>query len=135
MEFLHRAPFVRILLPLIVGIVCAIYWDSPTSIGFYVATGGVLCLLLLVIFKQAASAFQWRWVFGVLLTICLFSIGFQLTNSHTDKHHPRHFSKLLNGPGLIVGEVSEQPQAKTKTVKVIICTEVKTVSKFIEPSA
>lgn len=120
MNFFHRAPFVRLLLPFLIGIVCAIYWDSPTMIGFYFTVAAFLILVGLLLLKPVVTGFKLRWVFGTILAICLFLIGFQLTNTHTDKHHPRHFSKLLDGPGLIVGEVAEQPQAKTKTIKIIL---------------
>lgn len=79
LNFIHKYPLVRILIPLLGGIIFADTYDSsPISIGLFIAVELVLLLILLVLHLKNKS-FRMRWLFGVVLAMFLFFMGLMRT--------------------------------------------------------
>lgn len=99
-------PFVRLLLPFILGIVAAVYlsWEG----------GAILILFLFLPFLgNYFTGYRYRWVFGVLLSIALFLFGLQLVRlMESDK-------ELTEEEAYYVVELLEQPQEKANSWKAL----------------
>ena len=75
LNFIHKYPLVRILIPLLGGIIFADTYDSsPVSIGLFIAVELLLFIILLVLHLKNKS-FRLRWLFGVALALLLFLMG------------------------------------------------------------
>jgi competence protein ComEC len=100
----HEIPFVRLLLPLMLGIAAAwcSNWVQPWL--FWGVLGGVV---LLFVGAARQQAFQYRWFFGLLTTLFLVAFGYYRTLVFNDLNQATHYATLLKKEGnLAVGMVS-----------------------------
>ncbi len=84
---IHRYPFLRMVAPLIAGIVCG---DITYSLVDFPSTGLFFVLLLLfsgLIIGVSAfvQSYRWRWVFGVVQTLGWFVLGAALICYHLNR--------------------------------------------------
>ena len=90
MIFLHRIPFIRILLPFIIGI--GFYLIAPNdapSLGITLSIY-VVCMLLYFLLIKKSKDFT-KILFGVLLQVFLFLSGWQLCNYNNDKQNVTNY--------------------------------------------
>lgn len=110
MEVLQRVPFLRLLLPLLVGIVVQNYIDIYRwSIVLFFLGGG--CMLLSFFLKNK-SQYSFRYLFGVGAFMCFVSIGSVSTFFRQDdaRYTFPGISQVYNGT------IIDLPQEKPKTV-------------------
>lgn len=73
---LHRYPFLRLLLPLIIGIVCGDFlYFHAVSISFLLFAGASSFLFLSVLLSHFLTRFSFRWLFGVSVSLLFFVLG------------------------------------------------------------
>src|SRR5688572_22316409 len=90
----HAIPFARALIPFITGIMVCQYAPSGTGIP---AAGLILLLLLLVFFKTLftqKSHFRLRVMQGILLSLCILTLGYLRTFWHSETRQDRHFASF-----------------------------------------
>lgn len=114
----HRAPFLRLVIALILGAATGIYLPLD-SVLFYLVIGAALCLLtILLVLAKKWKYHRHELVFGVLVITCFFFVGTALSLGQ----------KIRNSEGLIlpretdslVAEVVEFPQNKEKSVRLVL---------------
>jgi competence protein ComEC len=109
----REIPFVRLFIPLALGIVTAEFWqpNSP-NIANIILSLSAICILFFVFIK---TTFQLRWVFGIPLSICLFLLGFQAVYYQNELHNPHHFQSILNDDEekIIIGTVTDRVEKAT----------------------
>ena len=111
----REVPFVRLLLPFIIGILLAIYWD--TSLTYSVELLTFLLLVLLVI-NQQKIAFRFRWIYGSLLNIALLLLGYHITYHHNELRQANHFQHQLSQQNIALGTITNMPdKSREKWVK------------------
>ena len=117
---LNHIPLLRLLLPFIAGIIGTVYLKPNLLYLLYAL--GVCLILYLVLFsiKKVNSSFKLRWIFGVLLYLNLAFAGATLTALNYQKSTSNKQLLSKNNNQLIIGEITEAPQVKEKTVKAII---------------
>ena len=104
----RKIPLVRLIIPFILGIFAAIYWQfaSPeiATLLIYVSFASLFAMLLV------KTEFRQRWLFGVPLSIFLFFVGYQLTVSKNELNDARHFSNFWanNSEGFAIGVVTDK---------------------------
>lgn len=85
---LHRYPFLRLLLPLIAGIICGdlLYFHAlPLSFPFF---AGTFSLLFLVAFlSHFLIRFSYRWLFGLSVSLLFFVLGSGCMNLRLQQTH------------------------------------------------
>ena len=109
----REMPFVRLFIPLALGIVAAEYWQPNTPFWANIILSISAICTAFFVFKK--TEFRWRWLFGIPLSIFLFLLGFQTVFYQNDTHSPHHFKNNLdnNDEKIIVGIVTEHLEKGT----------------------
>ena len=117
-----RIPFVRFIVGLLTGILCAAFIGWTETIGWILFSAGFLALLGL----QYVSSIEWRYRLekftGIGVFITLMGLGIVLVDFHSDLDRADHFSKAPEARFLIA-EVVEVPQEKAKSFKLVLQIE------------
>ena len=112
----RQAPFLRVLLAYIIGIITAWYWPQYfTNIGL-----GVLSALVTMvgIHYFVAERFKFRWVFGTILYGFVALLGGFIALLHDESLRGNHFGKALdNNEHEYICLVTDQPTVRN-TVRV-----------------
>ncbi len=112
-------PFIRLFLPFCLGIVTAINYPSSNFSFYWIALLFIVTIVILILSNKWIS-YQYRWLPGVLIMLFLFFSGFTLCCIHNEYHHSTHFSKLISGKGLYTAGITEPPEIKDNSVKVVV---------------
>ena len=120
----NRVPFLRILLPFILGI-----WLSelvPVPFVSITWIGGVLlfAMLLMRFSGSLVLPFNKQWIYGVLLNLILCAFGYVLAGSQSNLGMGAHFSNSLNGQNQgalieVIKPVSQKLNSVQANVEVI----------------
>lgn len=114
-------PFVRILLPLLLGILLGAWMDKPLTI---VWVGLLVFIAPLFYFANQRGNIRERWLFGALLTCALIGFGYWRASSHSELHRDTHFSQRTAGDAVqLVGLIADLPVVKERSVQVELRTE------------
>jgi competence protein ComEC len=110
-----RAPFIRILLPLIGGTVLAFYFDFFSSLIICVIS---LLLLLLggFIFISPARLFGKEWIAGIAIHLVLFLSGCVVMHLHRDIQVESH-NPAINNSSFLMARLLGDPRLKSKSYK------------------
>lgn len=112
-----EVPMLRLLLPLIAGILIAIYTQ------FFLGSMLVMLWIALPVFifiKSYAplqTTYSYRWLFGVILTLFWGLCGYELTLQNTHHKQLDFFANHLTDSSLVVLQVNESLVEKEKTYK------------------
>ncbi len=119
---LRRHPFVRLLIPLIVGILLQLngFFPSITQILFYGLLILFIILILLQIFVRNSRHFL---IMGIGINLFLLLAGVIITQMKNEKR--RTIDNVQQG--MMVGTVIKQPKAGDKTIKTIL--EIEAINK------
>jgi competence protein ComEC len=115
----HSMPFVRLVLPFCMGIVTASFLPFlSTSVALALTIFAFFSFLFLSFFQ---TNFRFRWLFGIPLSIFLFSIAYLLTAWHDDRQEASHFSQFLKEPteSTVLGVVEDKVE-KEKSIRIIL---------------
>lgn len=118
-----RFPFVRLVLPLMAGIVAYKLLGSWLIVPIWLV---FLPIIFLPLHKFLAekSAYSGRWIYGLALNIFLVLAGFQLSALHEGISHRNHFARLAGSKlrqvysGIIDNEPTERASSFRFTLKV-----------------
>ena len=108
MFFKGEVPFVRLLIPLIIGISLGYYFGHPLLLKWRVI-GSLLILAVFVflMFKyKVYSLYRSAWLFGLIIHIYILSAGYWLTVDLSGKFDNKHFS-FQKADALIVQILTE----------------------------
>lgn len=119
MQYRHLFPMVRILLPLLAGIIVCNVVNATSEISLIVVT-----ILLLAALASGYIAFKnlrfiSRWLYGIIISCFLFVGGFNLVLHHKEILHEDHFSKFRK-TGIYITRVEEPLQVKEHSFKTIL---------------
>ena len=105
-----QTPFLRILLPLVSGILFCEF-ISPSINAFYI---GVVALIIILVsfFKPKNKSYALRWVFGVGFLLFVFSLGVQYYQYRADQLVCSFSEKSSS----YIGMVLDFPQQKRRSV-------------------
>lgn len=113
-----EAPFIRMLVPLITGII--IQWYYPFAVSALIAAASV-CTLLLIAFNFFNSyvLFAYKWIAGVLLMSLFVIAGALLTQFKNITHQPEWFGNTYTSGSTIIAVLNEPLVEKNKSYKAI----------------
>ena len=106
---LHMAPFVRLLIPFILGIIFAVWLLPQKSQLYYVIP--FICALLLIFFRR--TTFKYDFTPGLIVMFIFLSLGFSIALNNRD------VPKKL-GYGRYYAVLDEYPIERGKSYKAII---------------
>lgn len=116
-ETIRKIPFVRFLLPLLIGVGLQINVNLHSIPVFYILIGFFIFLLLFIFIRKFGSTYKLSWVFGIILNIFLILTGIIITQNQQSK-------TLSNNPnfddGLIIANIIEPVVEKDKTIKAVV---------------
>ena len=121
MSIWNRTPMIRILIPFLIGIFCAVYFDFSLPFANLIL-GLLFCILIFCAFLiQYKSLYKYEWLLGLFFTISLFAAGYQITIVHKETNRTSHFSHIIQPDSLsrCVVQITETPIIKEKSIKVI----------------
>ena len=119
MRFFNEAPFVRLLLPFILGISSSVYFfqsEIPLIIG---SCACIIVLIFMMLLKSHATTFKFSWINGLAVNLILFFLAAQLALNRKEIRSPFHFSNQINSHETIIAQLSEPPIEKERILKCI----------------
>ena len=114
----HRAPFLRLVIALILGAASGFYLPLDSVLFYLVVAVSLILLTILLVFAIKWKYHRYELVFGVLLISCFFFVGIALSLGQEIRN-----SKRLILPGKAessVAELAEYPQKKEKSVRLVL---------------
>lgn len=122
MNFLQRAPFVRLLVPLVLGIITARYLElfNPTVYFVLIVSLSALILSLFIAAKSDLS-YRLRWIFGAGIAGLLYLAGYYVS-VEKEKLSVNHFEdKALIYHVEVISAPKRKPATISCEVRVLSC--------------
>lgn len=109
---------VRLIIPFIAGIITAINLKIKLDLFNFLIPVLVLLLYYWSVLQGRRPNYHTRWIFGCILTLCLYLFGYQLLMSKISINSSQHYTKFP--AEYYVVKVIDEPQEKSKTWKMIL---------------
>ena len=117
MIFLSQIPFIRILLPFLIGIGFWLISKQDAQPLICIAVVYAICLFIYFLLIKKAQMLT-KFLFGIAVQLFLFFSGWLVCNYANEKQNPSNYTHFLTEETIIyTGYVSEIPVEKTKSVK------------------
>jgi len=94
-------PFVRLLLPLTLGILCSIMWTI--KVPYFIIIFLSLPIVCLTYFKVQ---FKYRYVYGFFITLFFFTLGNFLSYHADETRRADHYHHFLNAENEMVATIT-----------------------------
>jgi len=117
--FWKEVPFLRIVLPFVIGIL--IFFYEPASYWIPSTICVLLCALPLVLFNQLNDYLKIKYAFwkGIFLQLMLISAGYLVCIFHTVSNQSNWYKHAVINFDYALIMIKEEPQEKPKTRKVL----------------
>jgi competence protein ComEC len=102
----HEVPFLRILLPFLLGILLRERLDWGIFPQKILPGSGISLVFLLLVLHLSKTSYKWRWVFGVGFTLLLIISGYTLHDLSDQRKSSLHYSKHAAEEAVLIGQVS-----------------------------
>ena len=112
------APFIRLIIPFIFGILWAFYFNASLSIIQILATVSMLVLLIFSLLTLVAK-YHWQWISGIAINGLIISMGAGLTNFQNLPTHRNFIGNYLQQNNPIFIRIKEPLVQKPKTFKTV----------------
>ena len=112
-----KAPFIRILLPIILGITAQFYF-TLTLIYILFFSGFSIVFFLLFSVIPLAYRYTYQWLQGLIIFIIIFFAGMLLVYQKDIRNDKKWFGHLLNDSSTLTVKINEPPVEKDKSFKV-----------------
>jgi competence protein ComEC len=122
----NQAPFVRLLLPFLAGILFGVYYPIHNPLISYSIL--VFAIIIITTTRIAKLNFSYKksWLFGLCLNTFLFLIAYQITLLNTEIYEVNHYTKHTTEENQLAHiRVTEPYQEKDKSLKMVV--EVKAI--------
>ncbi len=112
------APFIRLIIPFVVGILWAFYFNESLSIIQILAIGSMLVLLIFSLLTLVAK-YQWQWLSGIAIHGLIIAMGAGLTHYQNLSTHSNFIGNYLQQNKPIFIRIKEPLAQKPKTFKTV----------------
>ena len=113
-----QAPFLRLVIPFMAGIVTAWYSGLPVLYAWIIIATGISWLIVFNL-RTGFLQFSLAWINGVCIHALLFSLGAVITHYKNIAHHPSWMNKYYHAKNFVIATLEEPLSEKTKTFKAI----------------
>jgi competence protein ComEC len=113
-----KAPFLRLLLPVIAGIILQFYLEVPLKFIIIVSAALVLFYLLFIILPLAYR-FKYRAASGIIISLFLINAGFFLTWQKNIRNHNDWYGNRYDKGSYVIATINEPLVEKNKSYKAI----------------
>lgn len=114
--FWKNAPFIRLLLPLVIGILLQWYQQFPVAVGIVAVICFTIAYLLYFLFPIAVR-FKLQSLHGIMLHLLLVSIGLLITWQKDVQHSNNWFGQYYHDSDYLVVTINEPLIEKSKSYK------------------
>jgi competence protein ComEC len=115
-HFWKRVPFIRLIIPLISGIILQFHFQFHLRMLF--VTGSVLAFITIVYYFLPFSArYTFRWLFGVGVNMVLVMLGSGFIYLHDIRHKSDWAGRFSDENTIVLTTLKEAPVEKAKTYK------------------
>ena len=120
MKVWNQAPLVRLLVPFLIGIICAVY--CPFHVKNILIYSSVLfaAVAAITLIPKFYITYRKSYWFGLLINLSLFIFAYQLTIYNTQKFSPSHFSNYIKGNDIVYARLADSYIEKEKSLKSVI---------------
>jgi competence protein ComEC len=117
-----KAPFLRLLIPVIVGIIFQFYFKIPINI---ITVSAIILLLTLILFAFLPEAIRFRFkvIQGILISLFIISFGSLITWQKDVRNHSGWYGNYIDSGSFIVATINEPPVEKAKSFKALASVE------------
>ena len=117
-----KAPFLRLLLPVIAGIIVEYYFKVKIPAIVFI---GLLSITFLFAFSflREATRYSFRWIQGLMLFVFLIAFGLFITWQKDIRNHQNWYGKTYNDSTFLVIHLIEPPMEKEKSYKALASVE------------
>ena len=109
--FIGKTPFLRLLLPVVAGIIVCVLFPNWRFHPFFLSLAGC-ALMFLSFFLGNKNQYQFRWVFGAGVYLFLFSLAI---NQYRDQERERAFLFPTDSQ-YYIGIILDIPDVKTRSI-------------------
>lgn len=113
-------PFVRLLIPLVVGVLLGIKMVDRFNIPNTFLIALIILAFIIVVFNKQFVTYKLRWVIGSIIFLYLFFAGAKLTSIKSFKYNPYHLNHIVTVPDYYVALISDVLDEKKRSYKTII---------------
>lgn len=113
-----EAPFIRLIIPLIGGIIAQWYLQGSMTASLVLLTSSIV-LYLIFQFNKNFVQFKLYWLNGVIINVLLFAIGMLLTYYHDISHQEKWINNHYKSGDAIVATLQEPLSEKEKSFKAL----------------
>jgi len=127
------APFLRLLLPLITGIICNYYFRPDITL---IGITGILAIILWVLFELIPLHLKYKyyWIHGMALNLIFICLGSGTCFLHTIQNHSSWIGNNLKTKTAFLVTILEEPVEKNKSFKVLSRAEFANTNNKWEPA-
>lgn len=122
MKIWTRFPFVRLVLPLIAGILLNRFLPVDISKPLFAATFLLAALLILLrVTGLDGRSYRYRWIFGILLNLTVIFLGYDLSVLHNELNAKSHFAHFAGEEGVVLsGTLTEPPSERANSYRAVV---------------
>jgi competence protein ComEC len=131
-DFLRQAPFLRLIFPLIIGIVLRINFSIPEGYVFSLLTITFVAAFCFTIFEKLAINYRYRWIPGLSIHLIIFCLGVIFTDVKFQSFENKW--NETNSPVNLIGIVSEPPGVKPNSIQCFVAVDQIAQGKQFSPS-
>jgi competence protein ComEC len=110
------SPFVRLILPLVLGIIFQWYIKVPFAVNT-ICTGALILCLFIFNFIPIDKRFRFQWLQGLIINAILFCIAIFLCRQKDIRNNKNWFGKNYNDSSTLIIRINEPPIVKEKSIK------------------
>ncbi|OQX80487.1 MAG: hypothetical protein B6D61_01860, partial [Bacteroidetes bacterium 4484_249] len=119
MKIWHQYPFIRLVIPVIIGIISAVYLDLPLFIPSSLLTGIIVIYAIIIFVFSKKVGYKLRWISGALINIFILLAGYQLTILNTPKFDRQNIINYSTLSDKFLIQVTEPVAEKPNSYKVV----------------
>ncbi|MEO7835516.1 MAG: hypothetical protein ABIR50_09360, partial [Ginsengibacter sp.] len=118
-----KAPFLRLLIPVITGIILQFYFKIPINVTI-VSAIILVSTFILFAFLPEAIHFRFRIIQGILISLFLIVFGSLVTWHKDARNQPNYYENYIDSGSFIVATINEPPVEKAKSFKALASVEL-----------
>jgi len=115
-----KYPFLRMLVPLALGIWCAYVFASFSLPPIALVVVMLMLLVFAVLTSATVKTIRFSWLFGVFMFCCLFVSGYSLTKVRQASAQKDYYRNYEEGAQYYVARVYDYPTEREKTIRAVL---------------
>jgi len=128
----NAIPVLRLLLPLIAGILAEYYLSIAPHVIFTAVFTAAISLIVYR-FLPVSKKFTWRWTKGLAISIIFISTGALLSYVKNQLHRPDWIGNYYTEKALLVATVQEPLVKKAKSFKALAKADFLIINNRVQP--